>query len=143
MIPVGQIERMFAVNSVNLFGRLVRDVELKYTQSGTAVAKFTTAVDRDNKKKLKEQGQPTADFISCIAWGKTAELIGKYFSKGSQIGVTGRLQTGSYTKQDGSKVYTTDVVADKVTFVDKGNNDSFDNGVAGNIGESSEEVIPF
>ena len=129
------------MNSVNIFGRLVRDVELKYTQNGTAVAKFTTAVDRDNKKKLKEQGQPTADFISCIAWGKTAELIGKYFSKGSQIGVTGRLQTGSYTKQDGTKVYTTDVVADKITFADKSNSGTATNGFSGE--STGQEVIPF
>ena len=131
------------VNSVNIFGRLARDVELKYTQSGTAVAKFTTAVDRDNKKKLKEQGQPTADFISCIAWGKTAELVGKYFSKGSQIGVTGRLQTGSYTKQDGTKVYTTDVVTDKITFVDKSNSGTATNDFGFSGEPTGQEVIPF
>lgn len=136
------------MNSVNLLGRLVRDVELKYTQSGKAVAKFTVAVDRDNKKKLQEQGQPTADFISCVAWGKTAELIGKYFGKGSQIGVTGRLQTGSYTKRDGSKVYTTDVVVDKVTFVEKGSSSTADgfagsSGTGGGYAGGLEEPIPF
>lgn len=136
------------MNSVNLLGRLVRDVELKYTQSGKAVAKFTVAVDRDNKKKLQEQGQPTADFISCVAWGKTAELIGTYFGKGSRIGVTGRLQTGSYTKQDGSKVYTTDVVVDKVTFVEKSSSSTADgfagsSGAGGGYAGGLEEPIPF
>lgn len=131
------------MNSVNLLGRLVRDVELKYTQSGKAVAKITVAVDRDNKKKLQEQGQPTADFISCVAWGKTAELIGTYFGKGSRIGVTGRLQTGSYTKQDGTKVYTTDVLVDKITFVDKSNSGTATNDFVFSGEPTGQEEIPF
>lgn len=97
------------MNHVNLIGRVTRDVEVRYTQDNTAVARFTLAVDRRKKDE--------ADFISCIAFGKTAELIGKYISKGRQVGVGGRIQTGSYTNREGQKVYTTDVVVDDVTFI--------------------------
>lgn len=104
------------MNSVNLMGRVVRDPEVRYSQSANAqaVAKFTLAVDRVSKK----DGQPDADFISCVAFGQKAEFVGKYFRKGKRYAVTGHIQTGSYTKQDGTKVYTTDVIADSVFFAD-------------------------
>ena len=100
------------MNNVNLIGRLVRDPELRYSQSGMAVLRFTVAVDRklskDKKEEAQRNNQPTADFISCVAFGSTAEVIANYHSKGSQIGIEGRIQTGSYDK-DGQRVYTTDI----------------------------------
>lgn len=113
------------MNSVNLIGRLVRDPELRYSQSGTAVLRFTVATDRklskDKKEEAQRNNQPTADFISCTAFGKTAETIASYHSKGSQIGVEGRIQTGSYEK-DGRTVYTTDVLVNSITFIGSKNN---------------------
>lgn len=115
------------MNSVNLIGRLVRDPELKYTQSGLAVLRFTVAVDRklskDKREEAERNNQPTADFISCTAFGKTAEVIANYHSKGSQIAVEGRIQTGSYEK-DGRTIYTTDVLVNSITFVGSKNNNS-------------------
>ena len=99
------------MNNVSIVGRFARDPEVRYTDSGIAVARFTVAVNRQAK-----DGVQSADFISCIAFGKTAEFIERYFSKGKAIGITGRIQTGSYEKE-GTKVYTTDVVADRVEFV--------------------------
>lgn len=119
------------MNNVFLFGRLVRDPELRYTNSGTAFGRFTVAVDRglskDKKAEQEAKGQPTADFISCTAWGKTAEIIAQYFSKGNRIIVNGRIQTGSYEKDDGKKVYTTDVVVDKFFFVESSNGSTSNN----------------
>ena len=80
------------------------------------IARISLAVDR----KFKQEGQPTADFINCIAFGKTAEVIEKYVTKGTKIAVVGRIQTGSYTNKDGATVYTTDVVADRVEFLEWG-----------------------
>ena len=100
-------------NVVVLVGRIVRDPEVRYTPSQTAVARFTVAVDRP----FARDNEQTADFISCVAFGKSAEFIEKYFTKGKPIGLTGRIQTGSYTNKDGVKVYTTDVVAERVEFV--------------------------
>lgn len=115
------------MNSVNLIGRLVRDPELKYTQSGLAVLRFTVAVDRklskDKREEAERNNQPTADFISCTAFGKTAEVIANYNGKGSQIAVEGRIQTGSYEK-DGRRIYTTDVLVNSITFVGSKNNNS-------------------
>ena len=105
------------MNNVTLIGRLTRDPEVRYT-SGTqmAVARFTIAVDR----QFKRDGEPTADFIPIVAFGKTAELCERYISKGRQVAVEGRIQTGSYTNKDGNKVYTTDVVANRVEFLEWG-----------------------
>lgn len=112
------------MNNVTLLGRLTRDPELKYTQSGTAVTRITVAVDRGLSKEKRQaaqaNNQPTADFINCIGWGKTAELISNYFSKGNQIGIVGRIQTGSYEK-NGQMVYTTDVVINSVSFIESKN----------------------
>ena len=115
------------MNNVILIGRLTRDVELRYTTSGTAVVRFTLAVDRKMSKEKRQQAmaqnQPTADFISCTAWNKTAELIANYMSKGSRLGVEGRIQTGSYEK-DGQRIYTTDVIVNQIEFLDPVNNQS-------------------
>ena len=101
------------MNNVQLIGRLTKDPEIRYTQSQTAVVSFTLAVDR----RFKKDGGQTADFISCKAWNKTAEFVSKYFTKGKRMALTGRIETGSYEGKNG-KVYTTEVIADNVEFVD-------------------------
>lgn len=101
-----------SINSVNLTGRLTRDPDVRYTDGGTSIARFTLAVDR----RFKQDGGPTADFPSCVAFGKTAEFIERYFHQGMKLELTGRIQTGSYTNKDGAKVYTTDVIAEQVGF---------------------------
>lgn len=100
------------MNSVNLTGRLTRDPDIRYTDGGTSIARFSIAVDR----KFTQENGPKADFPNIIAFGKTAEFIEKWFVRGMKIEVTGRIQTGSYTNQDGQKIYTTDVVAENVGF---------------------------
>ena len=102
------------MNKVIMIGRLVKDPEIRYSQgtNTTCVARYTLAVDR----KFKQEGQPNADFINCIAFGKLGEFAEKYLHKGVKIAVTGRIQTGSYTNKDGQKVYTTDVVVEEQEF---------------------------
>ena len=102
------------MNKVIEIGRLTKDPEIRYSQGAntTCVARYTLAVDR----KFKQEGQPTADFINCIAFGKLGEFAEKYLHKGVKIAVTGRIQTGSYTNKDGQKVYTTDVVVEEQEF---------------------------
>ena len=102
------------MNSVSLVGRLTRDPEVRYKDE-MAIARFTLAVARPPMRGK----EATSDFPSCVAFGKTAETIEKYVSKGRLIGVTGRIQTGSYTDKDGRKVYTTDVVAEHIEFLEK------------------------
>lgn len=104
------------MNHVSLIGRLTKDPEVRYTQSGTAVCTFTLAVDRKFAKK--DSGQPTADFIPIVAWRKLAEIIGNNLVKGRRISVEGRIQVRSYDAQDGSKRYATEIVADEVEFLD-------------------------
>lgn len=97
-----------------MIGRLTRDPQITYTaQSQTAVARFTLAIDRGKDRDGNDKG---ADFPSCVAFGKTAELIDKYVHKGDRLGLMGRVQTGSYEK-DGQKIYTTDIVADRIEFL--------------------------
>lgn len=104
------------MNKVILMGRLTRDPEVRYTQgdNASAVARFSLAVDR----RFKKDGDHTADFISCVAFGKTGEFIEKYGHQGTKFVVEGRIQTGSYTNKDGQKVYTTDVVVEQVEFAE-------------------------
>ena len=108
------------MNRVVLMGRLTRDPEVRYTQGdqSMAIARYTLAVDR---RRGRNDDQQTADFISCVAFGKAGEFAEKYLHKGTKICVSGRLQTGSYTKQDGTKVYTTDVVAEDQEFAESRN----------------------
>lgn len=108
------------MNKVILMGRLTRDPEIRYSQgdSATAVARYTLAVDRRFKRQGDEQ---TADFISCVSFGKTAEFVEKYLKQGVKIAGVGRIQTGSYTNKDGQKVYTTDVVMEEVEFAESKN----------------------
>ena len=113
------------MNNVILIGRLIKDVELRYTQSSNATyARFTIAVDRgmskDKKQEAEANGQQTADFINIVVWGKQAENCQRYLQKGRNVAIQGRLQSGSYTAQDGSKRYTTEVWAERVQFIDWG-----------------------
>ena len=115
------------MNSVNIIGRLVRDPELRYTQSQQAVCSFTLAVDkglsRDKREEMESAGKPTADFPRIMVWGKQAENVSRYLSKGSQCGVIGRIQTGSYQdRETGKTVYTTEIIADRVEFLNSQNN---------------------
>lgn len=134
------------MNKVELVGRLTKDVSINMSNGGTSIARFTIACDR----RFKTEGQPTADFISCIAFGKTAEFIEKYFSKGMRIGVSGRIQTGSYDNNEGKKVYTTDVVIEEAEFVEskaQGDaharaNASHDDGFM-DIPDGIDEELPF
>lgn len=102
------------MNKAHIMGRITRDIEVKYTSAAEpmAVAKFSVAVNR----KFKKDGQPEVDFINCVAFGKLAENISKFFSKGKMIQITGRIQTGSYENKDGVKVYTTDLLAEEFNF---------------------------
>ncbi len=104
------------MNKVILMGRLTRDPEVRYSQgaNATAVARYSLAVDR----RFKRDGEPTADFINCVAFGRTAEFAEKYFRQGLKVVVTGRIQTGSYTNKDGVRVYTTDVVVEEQEFAE-------------------------
>lgn len=101
------------MNKVFLSGRIVRDPEIKISGE-TKIARYSLAVDRIRKR----EGQPTADFITCVAFGKTADFAEKYMLKGRRFIVTGSIQTGSYTKQDGTKVYTTDILVESQEFAD-------------------------
>lgn len=137
------------MNSVQLVGRLTKDPEVRYTDGGSTIARFSLAVDR----RYKSENGPTADFPNCVAFGKTAEFIEKYFRKGMRMGCQGRIQTGSYTNNDGQKVYTTDVVVESCEFVEakasqqsEENNDGFgpadENGFM-NIPADIDEELPF
>ena len=102
------------MNKVILIGRLVKDPEIRYTQSGKGVASFVLAVDRRSSK----EGQQTADFIPIVAWNKLAEIVGDNLTKGRRISVEGRMQVRNYDAQDGTKRYVTEVIADEVEFLD-------------------------
>ena len=143
------------MNKVQLVGRLTRDPEIRYSQgeNATATARFSVAVNRRFKNA---EGNYDADFINCVAFGKSAEFVEKYFKKGMAIGLTGRIQTGSYTNKDGQKVYTTDVVVEETEFVESKGASSVDSSnasrpapnVANNsdfmsIPDGIDEELPF
>lgn len=145
------------MNKVILMGRLTRNPEVKYSsgENALAIARYTLAVDR----RFKRDGEATADFISCVAFGKPAEFAEKYFRQGIRIVVSGRIQTGSYTNKEGQKVYTTEVVVEEQEFAESkatsGNNASSSNGEQGNhqqppnsdgfmnIPDGIDEELPF
>ena len=104
------------MNKVILMGRLTRDPEVRYSagENALAIARYTLAVDR----RFRRDGEATADFISCVSFGRTAEFAEKYFRQGMRVLVSGRIQTGSYTNRDGQKVYTTDVVVEEQEFAE-------------------------
>ena len=122
------------MNRVVIIGRLTRDVDLRYTGNGVAVANFTLAVNRPFKN---QQGENEADFINCVTWRKQAENLANYMKKGSQVGVDGRLQTRTYEDQDGKTVFVTEVVADSVQFLESKKQQS------GNTGQSNQSDNPF
>lgn len=119
------------MNKVILMGRLCADPEVRYSQNQnqTAVARYRLAVDR----RFKREGEQTADFISCVAFGKAAEFAEKYLRQGTKIAITGRIQTGSYTNREGQKVYTTDVVVEEQEFAES-------KGASGNIEGSTPQA---
>ena len=130
------------MNKVIIIGRFTRDPEIKYStgENATATARFSLAVNRRFKNK---EGNYDADFINCVAFGKTAEFIEKYFTKGMAIGITGRIQTGSYTNKEGQKIYTTDVVVEETEFVESKNKGTSDNVPNNNANSNSdfEEIV--
>lgn len=145
------------MNKVILMGRLTRDAEVRYSQgdASTAVARFSLAVDRRFKRDGDEQ---TADFINCVAFGRTGEFMERFGRKGTKFLVEGRIQTGSYTNKDGQRVYTTDVVVEQVEFAESkassDNNGGYvpadrpsPSGAAGdgfmNIPDGIDEELPF
>ena len=101
------------MNKVMLIGRLTKDPDLRYTQSGTAVTNFTLAVNR----RYNLNGEQEADFINCVAWNKSAEFVANYFHKGKQMALEGRLQVRSYEGNDGQRRWVTEVVAEQIEFV--------------------------
>jgi len=136
------------MNNVSLIGRWVADLDLRYTQQGTAVAQGRLAVNRIFKK----EGQPDADFIGIVSWGKQAENAAQYTGKGSLVAVTGRIQTRSYDNQQGQKVYVTEVVAENIQFLQSkngGNNgqpspsQQNSNPFASGVLDISDDDLPF
>lgn len=143
------------MNKVILMGRLTRDPEVRYSQgdNSMAIARYSLAVDRRFKRDGDEQ---TADFINCVAFGKSGEFAEKYLHKGTKIAVVGRIQTGSFTNRDGQKVYTTDVVVEEQEFAESKNsgggsgtsNTSANNNTPSadgfmNIPDGIDEELPF
>ena len=128
------------MNKVVLVGRLTRDPELRYAAgSGIPTSKFTVAVNRQGKKD-------EADFINCVAFNKPAELIAQYFVKGRQIAIAGHIQTGSYLKDDGAKVYTTDVIVETFDFIDSNSssrNNTSNSSMDDDFTPADDEDMPF
>lgn len=133
------------MNKVILMGRLVRDPEVRYSQGSQAmaIARFTLAVDR----KFKRDNEPSADFISCVAFGKTGEFVEKYIVKRTKVVVEGHWQTGSYTNAEGTKIYTNDCIVDSMEFAESKKSDSnepqADSDGFMNIPEGMDENLPF
>ena len=133
------------MNKVILMGRLTRDPEVRYTQGSQqmAIAKFTLAVDR----RVKKDGEQSADFISCVAFGKAGEFVEKYLKKGTKVACEGRWQTGSYTNKEGAKVYTNDCVIEQMEFAESKRSDGGqatpqDDGFM-NVPDDIDDEIPF
>ena len=135
------------MNKVVLMGRLTRDVETRYSQGNEpiAISRYTLAVDR----RFKKEGEPEADFINCVAFGKSGDFAEKYFRKGMKVSVAGRIQTGSYTNNEGVKVYTTDIVVEEQEFCESKNaqgrpepSTSSGDGFM-NIPDGIDEELPF
>lgn len=139
------------MNKVILLGRLTKDPEVRYSQSENplAIARYTLAVDR----RFKKDGEQSADFISCVSFGKSAEFAERYLKQGTKICIIGRIQTGSYTNKDGGKVYTTEVVVEETEFAESKSSgegtysnrpepSSVGDGFM-NIPEGMEEELPF
>ena len=112
------------MNNVSLVGRLVRDLELRYTQNGVAFARLTVAVDKalskEKRQELQNTNKPTANFVPCVVWGKLAENMANYTGKGSLVAIGGEIETGSYQNNEGRTVYTTEVRVSNVQFLESG-----------------------
>ena len=141
---------MIVINNIVLIGRLTRDPELKYIPgTGTAVSKFSLAVDKglskDKKQEMESQNKPTADFINIVVWGKQAENAANYLAKGRLVAIQGRIQSGSYEDKDGKRVYTTDVVANNVEFLEWGDKQTTPTDYTGIDGfhPTDNDDIPF
>ena len=137
------------MNSVHLIGRLTKDIDLRFTQNGTAVGTFNLAV---NRSFTNQQGEREADFINCVIWKKGAENLAKYTRKGSKIGIDGRIQTRNYENQQGQRVYVTEIVVERFDLLDNRNsqntsgqqaNFSFQNQGGMNPADISEDDFPF
>lgn len=126
------------MNKVEMMGRMVRDPEVRYSQgaNSTAVARFSIAVNR----RYKREGEPDADFFSCVAFGKTAEIIEKYFKQGKMIAIVGRVENDNYTNKDGQKVYGTRISIDECFFCgdSNGSSEANNSGANGSAKESKE-----
>ncbi|UDM32166.1 single-stranded DNA-binding protein [Lentilactobacillus laojiaonis] len=124
------------INRAVLTGRLTRDVDLRYTQSGTAVGTFTLAVDR---QFTNQQGEREADFINCVIWRKSAENFANFVHKGSLVGIDGRIQTRNYENQQGQRVYVTEVVVDSFTLLEpRSQRDNQQGSGNNNFGQASQ-----
>ena len=136
------------MNKVILMGRLTRDPEVRYSQGATplAIARYTLAVDRRQARSNNGDDQQTADFITCVAFGRSGEFAERYLHKGTKILVTGRIQTGSYTNKDGVKVYTTEVVVEDHEFAESrnatGNDGGFNGGFSGGFAGGNSMAAP-
>lgn len=130
------------MNSVSLIGRTTKEVELRRTGEGKAVAHFTLAVNRDYKN---EQGEYDADFINCVAFGKQGETIGKYVHKGDKFAVVGKLKTGSYEADGGKKVYYTDVIVEKFDFIESKKQTENAENISSDFGviDDDDATLPF
>lgn len=132
------------INRVVLVGRLTKEPELRTTPSGAKVCQYTLAVNRTRKA----EGQPEADFINCVSWNKTAELMNQYLSKGALIGIEGRIQTRSYDNSNGCKVYVTEVITDSVQFLEskpkaQQNQNNMENGSYYQQQSSQEQPVQY
>ncbi|AMA64289.1 single-stranded DNA-binding family protein [Kurthia sp. 11kri321] len=127
------------MNNVSLIGRLTKDPELRYTPSGVAVARFTLAV---NRTFSNQQGERQADFINIVTWRKTAENTANFLRKGSLAGIVGHIQTGSYDGQDGKRVFTVEVVAENVQFLEPKSTQSAPNGNGNTNGYQQQQNAP-
>ena len=132
------------INRVVLVGRLTKEPELRTTPSGAKVCQYTLAVNRTRKA----EGQPEADFINCVSWNKTAELMNQYLSKGALIGIEGRIQTRNYDDNSGRKVYVTEVITDSVQFLEskqkaQQNQNNMENGSYYQQQSSQEQPVQY
>ena len=134
------------MNKIVLLGRLTKDAEVRYSQNSTAVASFSIAVNR----KFKRENEPDADFFNCTAFGKQAEFVEKYLKKGTKVLLAGRVQNNNYTKQNGEKVYSVQVMVEEIEFAESKGSEAgtqqatpTDNNGFMNIPDGMQEELPF
>ena len=131
-----------SVNRAVIVGRLTRDPEVKKTQSGLSVCSFTVVCDRNVKKKDDSSNEPTADFINCVAWRGSADYIATYGAKGSTVCVDGHIQTRNYDRQDGTKVYVTEILAERLELIrDKSGSNQYSNSNQTSVEDATEKHV--